>query len=332
MTKANLVAIQAKMTLADYRDGAAFHSKIAALISTAAHQSDFSLPTLVSFPELIAMYLGFVPRYWDAFKDQTSLEEAATKLVMTSVDRVPQPYRTRPEDAARWLLYIEPALDAERAYIDAFATLARDYGIYISGGSIALPPTESEPSKGGRHVADSTKVYNLSYLFSPRGVILSRTPKVNMTSGLEARLFDAAPASEVFPVDTALGRVATLVCFDGFHETLVERCDALGTQILLKPSYNQHPWNGPSTYDPSHGEGESWLKTGCPSIIQGRENIRYGVNAMLVGAVFEDMAAEGRSSIARNTGNPNACWEDAILAIASKPDTEEIIAATVELP
>ena len=68
-----------------------------------------------------------------------------------------------------------------------------------------------------------------------------------------------------------------------------------------------------------------------PAIIQGRENIRYGVNAMLVGGVFDDTYAEGRSTIAANTGRPDACWDEGILALATRPDTEEIIAATVEL-
>jgi predicted amidohydrolase len=156
-------------------------------------------------------------------------------------------------------------------------------------------------------------------------------PKVNLTPGLEERLFDPAPESAVLAVDTAIGRIGTLICFDGFHQTLVERCDAAGVQVLLQPSYNQHAWEGPSTYDPAHGEGENWLRTACPAIIQGRENIRYGVNAMLVGAVFEDTLAEGLSTIAVNTGCPGAALDESVLAIASRPDAEEVLVAKVEL-
>jgi hypothetical protein len=91
-----------------------------------------------------------------------------------------------------------------------------------------------------------------------------------------------------------------------------------------------HPWNAPWPFDETKLEGENWLCTGCPSVIQGRENIRYGVNAMMVGAVFEDTAAEGRSSIAVNIGRPDATWQDGLLAIASGPDVEEILVATVD--
>ena len=53
--QANLVAVQAKTQLADYRDAEAFWAKIADLMRQVAQSVDLSLPTLVSFPELIGM-------------------------------------------------------------------------------------------------------------------------------------------------------------------------------------------------------------------------------------------------------------------------------------
>jgi predicted amidohydrolase len=328
--KVNLVAVQARMEGEDYRDAKAFRAKIASLMAEVGKRVDVSLPTLVSFPELVGMYLSFVPRYWNEFSSGTI--DAGTRAVIAKYgDSLPEEHRTRARIMIRRLLYIDTAVEAEAAYVETFSSLAREYGCYVGAGSIALPPMEFEASKGGRHVADDSKLYNTAYLFSPRGVCLARTPKTQMTFGFEERMFDAAPASELVAVQTSLGKIGTLVCFDGFHETLVERYDAQGIEILLKPSYNQHSWCGPSTFEPAREEGENWLRYGCPSIIQGRENIRYGVNAMLVGGVFEDTYAEGLSSIAVNTGDPSASWKDGVLAIASKPDAEEIVAATIEL-
>ncbi len=329
--KVNLVAVQAKTELADYASAEAFHAKMASLMERTMRQVDRDLPTLVSYPELVGMYLAFVPYFWDDFKDETSLEAAATKLVMKNMGRLSEEDRRTPETAFRRLGFIEHAVETERTYMDTFSSLAREHGVYLAAGSIALPPMEDEPSKGGRHIIDESKVYNTSYLFSPRGVCLRRVPKVNMTEPFENRLFDSGPRSELVPVDTALGRVGTLVCWDGFHQTLVEHYDALGVDILLKPSYNQHPWDGPCSYGAPGTEGENWLRTGCPSIIQGRENIQYGVNAMMVGAVFEDMLAEGLSSVSQNTGRVGASWEEGVVAMAEKPDSEEIVADTVEV-
>ena len=329
--KVNLVAVQAKTELGDYRSVEAFQAKMAGLMQRAMREVDPQYPTLVSYPELVGMYLSFVPYYWDDLKDETNLERAGTKLVMQNIARLPEADRASPEAAGRRLLFIEHAVETEKAYVDTFSTLAREHGAYVAAGSIALPPLEDEPSKGGRHLRDETKVYNISYLFSPLGVCLNRVPKVNMTSPFEVRVFDGGPRSELVPVDTRVGRVGTLVCWDGFHHTLVERYDALNVDVLLQPSYNQKLWGGPCSYDAPGTEGENRLRTSCVSMIQGRENIQYGIEAFMVGAVFEDMLAEGLSYVARNTGRPGASWEEGVVAMAEKPDGEEIVAATVDL-
>ena len=328
--KVNLVAVQAKTELKDYASVEAFHAKIASLMERAMREVDPELPTLVSFPELVGMYLSFVPYYWDDLKDETNLEAAGSKLVMKNMARLSEEDRRTPEAAARRLMFIEYAVETERAYMDTFSSLARDYGVYLAAGSIALPPLEENARKGGRYIIDETKVYNTSYLFSPRGLCLRRVPKVYLTTS-EVGMFDSGPKSELVPVDTALGRVGTLVCFDGLHQTPVEHYDALGVDILLEPAYHQELWDGPCSYDAPGTEGENRLRTGNPSIIQGRENIQYGVNAFMVGAVFEDMLAEGLSSISRNTGRVGASWEEGVIAMAEKPDAEEIVAATVEV-
>ena len=219
----NLVAVQAKPTLADYRDHAAFHGKAASLMAAVAREADLRHPTLVSFPELIGMYLAFVPHYWDDLAGETNLEMAATKIVMKNITAVPEEHRTSPEAAARHLLFLQHAVETEAAYVATFSSLAREFGVYLAAGSIALPPVDHEPSKGGAHVADAAHIYNTAYLFSPRGVCLNRVQKVNLVPGFEERVFDPAPPTGLVPADTAIGRIGTLVCFDGFHETLVER-------------------------------------------------------------------------------------------------------------
>ena len=329
--KVNLVAVQAKTELNDYASAEAFQAKMSSLMARAMREVDGDLLTLVSFPELVGMYLSFVPYFWDDLKDETNLEAVGMKLVMKNIDRLDEEHRATPETAFRRLMFIDHAVETERAYVDTFSSLAREHGVYLAAGSIALPPLEDEPSKGGRHVMDETKVYNMSYLFSPRGVCLSRVPKVNMTEPFEVRVFDSGPKSELVPVDTPLGRVGTLVCWDGFHQTLVEHYDALSVDILLQPSYNQKLWNGPCSYDAPGTEGENRLRTTCVSMIQGRENIQFGIEAFMVGAVFEDMLAEGLSYIAQNTGRVGASWEGGVIAMAEKPDAEEIVAVTVEV-
>src|SRR3989304_2531395 len=108
----NLVAVQARMDRADYRSAEAFYGKIAGLMEQPSRQADFSLPTLVSFPELIGMFLSFLPRYWDDLKDEPALEAGAMKIVMRNFSSLPEGQRATPEAAGRRLLFIDTALEA----------------------------------------------------------------------------------------------------------------------------------------------------------------------------------------------------------------------------
>ncbi len=325
----NLVAVQPKPVLEDYRSAEAFHAKMSALMERATSEVDTALPTLVSFPEGIGLFLSFAPFYWEQVRTCRTLGQVIMRVV--------------PWNAASFLgtalrhrsfglktVFLHTALGAEKIYRETFSDLARNHGVYVLGGSLFTPPIEYEVSRG-RHIV-APRVQNTAYLFSPKGVCLRRVPKLNFPPPMESRIgLRGGARSDLVPADTALGRIGILVCYDGFFETLIEHYDGLGAQIILKPSYNMHPWRAPWAHDRRLEEGEAWLRYGLPSMIQGRENVLYGVNPMLVGKIL-DLEAEGLSSISWNTGDPAMPGEKALLAVAGRPDQETIVAATVEMP
>jgi len=327
--KMNLVAVQARPVLEDYRSARAFHAKMSDLMQRAVSQVDTSLPTLVAFPEGIGLFLSFVPFYYDQVKDC----ETVAQVIMRVAPRNLLPFlgtAIRHRALGLKTAFIHTALQAEKIYSDTFSALAREHRVYLLAGTIYVPPVEYEVSRG-RHIA-AARVQNMAYLFSPKGLCLRRVPKLNFSPPLETRIgFRRGQRSDLVPADTALGRIGILVCYDGFFETLIEHYDGLGAQIIVKPSYNMHPWNTPWAFDGRLKEGEAWLRHGLPSIIQGRENILYGVNPMLVGKIL-DLEAEGLSSVCWNTGDPSTPGEKALLAIADRPDEEAIVAATVDMP
>jgi predicted amidohydrolase len=328
--KINLVAVQASPELADYVSAHAFHTKMAALAQQAVAAVDRRHPTLLAFPEAIGLFLTFVPFHYDDIKDCRTFRQALLKVLSRRLPSFLEAMWRHRMPSLRRVVFLDTALAAEKIYADTFASLAREHGVYLLAGSLYTPPIEEEAVKG-RHLL-STYVYNTSYLFSPQGVILRRIPKANLVEPLEtAAGFGRGSKSELCPVETALGRIGVLICYDAFHHTLVEHYDALGTDILVQPSYNNDLWDGPWSGGRGLTEGQAWLRFGLPSIIQGRENIRYGVNPMMVGRIF-DLVGQGRSSISINTGRPGASLEDALLAIAAIPDGEEIVAATVDAP
>jgi len=290
-----------------------------ALLDDAMKAADPSLPSLVCLPEYLGMYLSFIPRYREQLQGVPTLLGAVERILELGGE---QPGDRRA--AAQQLLFVEHALETEAAYVDCFSSLAARHGIYLLAGSLCVPELDESPHRGGRIVLDGTRVYNTSYLFSPRGRCLQRVAKVNIPPG-ENLLFDAAPASQLVPAETAIGRIGTLLCFDGYHHRPVERYDAAGVELLLQPVYFGSPdvrFDGSGKVVPRPFD--------FVSLIQGRENIRYGMSSAMVGAVFDDKRAEGLSFIARNSGRADTHWEEAILARAEDPYAEAILTAVVE--
>src|SRR3972149_5490092 len=151
--KVNLVAVQAKTELNDYRSAEAFHAKMASLMERAMGEVPRSLPTLISYPELVGLFLSFVPHYWDDLKDETNVEAAILKIVMKNMARLSEEDRKTPETAARRLMFIEHAVETERAYVDTVSSLAREYGAYVAAGGIRPPAVRLllEPGAQGKH-------------------------------------------------------------------------------------------------------------------------------------------------------------------------------------
>jgi predicted amidohydrolase len=323
--RVNLVAVQAKTELGDYLSAEAFRTKMSALMDRALDGIDASLPTLVAFPEFVGMYLSFVPFYPDEAASDAKMSGVVGRIIERNIGRLGDTQRQNLRAAAQYLLFVEHAIETEQTYMETFAALARESGAYVVAGSACLPLMDESPHRGGRLVEDGSRVFNTAHVFSPQGRCLRRVSKVHIPPG-ESMLFDAGPKSELVPVETRMGRIGTLLCFDGYHHTPMEHYDAGGVDVVVQPVY----FGGPEVrFD---GTGAVVPKPlDFASLLQGRENIQYGVASAMVGAVFEDKRAEGLSFIARNTGRTDAAQQDTLLAQVGDVFEEAIVAATVEL-
>ncbi len=325
--KVNLVAIQPKPVMADYASPEAFYRKMASFMERARKEVDFSLPTLVVYPEGIGLPLAFVPHTYHQIGEARTFAAVMLRAIPKNLPRFTKAllkFRT----AIVRTIFLETALEAEEWYVKTFSSLAQEHGVYLCAGTIYLPHIEEEAVKG-RHLVGK-QVYNQSYLFNPGGVCLRRTPKVHLMPPTETK-FGFSPGSrlEVLPVDTKMGRLGTLVCYDAFHRSLIERFDAMGVQILVNPSHNDRWWNAKAGFNNAITVGDAWIRHGPPAMIQGREHIQYAVTPMLVSPVF-DVAAHGQAMICRNLGRANADPHRSLLAQAAV-DEEDVIYATVEV-
>ncbi len=316
-----LACVQSKLELDAYVSSQAFEAWILGQVKFALESRDSDEVALVAFPELIGLPLLFLlERQVSAGK----VQDAALELARESwFEALKLGLQYQNFSASSFIL--PRATRLFEVFVHAFSSAAKSTNSFISAGSSFLPGVELEAAKG-LHLADG-RVQNVSFLFAPSGKILTRSPKLNLTAGLEklvglsrGRLEDMATAI------TPLGHVTTLICYDGFFERALEKADSLGTQIIVQPSANAALWKGAWSADASKIEGREWLARGVMRGIQDRLNIRYALNPMMVGNLF-DLVFEGRSSISSNLSLTKL--ENPILSISKSHTDFEIVTARV---
>jgi deaminated glutathione amidase len=110
------------------------------------------------------------------------------------------------------------------------ATLARELGIYLLGGSIL------------EEIPGSEKTYNTSLLFGPQGNLLASYRKihlfdVDLTQGVSVRESDTrASGSTIAVVETELCRMGLTVCYDLRFPELYRGLVNQGAQLIFVPS------------------------------------------------------------------------------------------------
>ncbi len=325
----HLIAVQAELHLPNYRSPEAFAAWILDLSLRAVEGLD-DAPKLLAFPETVGLPLLLTLGGYAEVSRRTRVTGAALTVLRRDwrgVLRAAVRHRAFGPQA----LFVARALPAYRAYADAFSEAARRTNATIVAGSLFLPHIEDEASRG-LHVAGG-QVRNVSYTFTPTGSVVGRSAKRYLTPGLESRVGLSRAPAEMHVLETPAGRVGVAVCLDGFYSSVMEAFDGLGAQIIVQPSANYAPWTRCWLPDGAYSEGEAWLSLGLRLGVRGRQNIRYGVNPMLVGGMF-DLRAEGRTSIVANPRFLESETEGygGVLALAQSHDREEIMRAVVELP
>jgi predicted amidohydrolase len=296
-----LVAVQLEIGTEVLASAAVYRRSIEDAAARAIDAAGPAEARLVVFPEIaghLALYASAGPAARRAKTLGAALASAAVRRPLEVLRGV---VSTRLLDA-RHAVLAALAPDGERWWKSVFGPLARRFEAYIVAGShLRLGP-------GG----DLT---NASMLFGPDGKLLATTDKVNLVPGLEdgakGGLALARGTVDAIPiVETALGRIATLICYDGFREahTKHERFVAVGAriaargcvEIVANPAANPWPWRAPWP----HGEGsreEQWEREGLPGTLAQTPFAHFGITAHLVGKVL-DLSFDGASEILERTG------------------------------
>ena len=323
MPNVQLTAVQYRYRPEDYTSPDAFLTCVDNIVARATTDTP-EIPHLIAFPEMFALPLLFGLRVPEVLYQDTL--PAAMRLWLTRQGG--QVWRHLGSGVASVLR--PAASDAFEVYVETFAQIAKQYGVMIIAGSGLFPAIDHEPSRGWQAV--SRQVYNRGDVFAATGKRMGEVHKQQLTV-LERRLGITPAPTHPPVVHTPWGNLAVTICLDGFYDGIISHLDGQGANIIVQPSANFARWDAPWTAGERYLEGDAWLNFGLRHTIQDRQNIRYGVNPMMVGNLW-GMVMEGRSSIVTNTRYQQAQCEGyaGILKLAPTAHEDALLSVDVMLP
>jgi predicted amidohydrolase len=331
-----LAAVQLRLEAGDFATESTFARCIERAAERAAKECGDADHRLLVFPESTGHFIPLIRapaliRRLAALAEVVTVNRAMSALALSRpLPVLRSMWRARTLDASRGvLLSFMPA--ADRLMREVFSAVARRHGAFVVAGS------HLRPAAGA--------VTNTSYTFDPLGRLVATTHKANLVPGLE----DDAPGglglargdAERLPiVDAPWGRLATLICYDGFcrphtpGERFVcmgERADALGVDVVANPSANPWPWNQRWVFAPPGSRllrREQWRDEGLPATLRGLGRVRYGVTAHLCAEIF-DLRFEGTSQIVARSSSDS---DIQVLCEATSEAAAQAVVARVPLP
>jgi hypothetical protein len=284
--RVRVVAVQMKVSTEMYRDLPTFRSSMDRVLADAVKRRSRTCPTLVALPEDVGLGLVFLGQ-WDTVKDAKGIRAAGALLGAKLGPAVMENAVKHSVTATRALLLTVNDLWLRRAYYDTFSAAAAKHHIYLAAGSAPI----SRPG--------ASDVHNVAVLFGPDGKVLGEWSKVHLIDLEGPDGLDLSPGrvEDLGVVTTPFGKVGTAVCYDGFHDDVLDHLAGKGAGIILQPSFNPQVWTP---------EQETDWATGLWQRLKGRPGV-VGVNPMAVGSIF-DVVCEGRTNVVGAEAPPNGYY------------------------
>lgn len=327
MRQVGLVAVQQRLEAAEYADPARLQRRLGALLEAGLRELPDGLPVLAAFPEDAGTLLAFVED-GEILRTRRELSAAARALARRHLWGLARA-RLRHRVSTIRALFLERAPAAHQAYVELFGGLARRYGCYVVGGSAVFPRHRLED--GVAALASGADVFNTAYLFDPDGRVVGSQRKVHLVD-LEAENLDLSPA----PIDclavtpTPVGRVGIAICYDAFHDDVLQKLRSQRVQVLVQPSANPAAWDD--------WQRDDWARGAWRAVLEGGGRPLYAVNPMMVGSLF-DLTFQGQSGIftarpelGREAGYAGRPARPGVLRLARGWSDAEVLAVAVPHP
>lgn len=308
--RGNLLGIQPELFPADYQSLERLHLKLSAYLQKARDMGLINDKTVVVLPEHIGTWLMLAGEKNELYQ-ATHLKDAMNWLSISN----PVPFMrawisatgdNRMDDA--YLRMKAPGM--ARDYQVLFGGLAKEFGVTLVAGSIALPnPTVSQGQLQVGHGA----LYNVSLVFAADGLPLGQPQRQLYPIYDERGFIEPGDENVVSVVDTPAGRLGILIGSDSWYPDNYRKLNEQSAQLIAVPAYVtgrdtwERPWRGfKSVSTPPEvslkpeetSEGEAWRRLTLisqPPISQATA----GMSVFLRGQ-FWDLGSAGQSFLSRN--------------------------------
>jgi hypothetical protein len=299
-----LIAVEPSLEAQDYRGSEALREKLRNYLETARREGLLAPGAVAVFPEHVGTWLVAAHAPGLAYRAR-SLSSASVALILDDPIAYAIAFSASKEkDRSGAALFRARSARMAKDYQATFGALAKEYGVTIIAGSIAL---QDPAIIDGAIRTRAGPLYNVSAVFRPDGsvhplLVFKRYP-------IPAELSFLSPGDQPMPAfETPIGRVGVLICADSWHPELYEELAANRVGAVAVPAYIAKdgawtkPWGGyvtPEPGDVAHGdvgalsEGDAWRKYALPSRIRA-SGAAFGATAFLRGGPW-DLGADGRA-------------------------------------
>ncbi|AZF53890.1 Hydrolase, carbon-nitrogen family [Pseudomonas sp. R4-34-07] len=308
--RGNLLGIQPELFPADYQSLERLHLKLSAYLQKARELGLINDKTIVVLPEHIGTWLMLGGEKNELYQ-APHLRDAMNWLSISNPVQFMRAWisatgENRMDDA--YLRMKAPGM--ARDYQVLFGGLAKEFGVTLVAGSIALP--NPSVSLGQLQVGHGA-LYNVSLVFAADGLPLGQPQRQLYPIYDERGFIEPGDENIVSVVDTPAGRLGILIGSDSWYPDNYRKLNDQGAQLVAVPAYVtgrdtwDRPWRGfKSVSTPSEvslkpeetSEGEAWRRLTLisqPPISQATA----GMSVFLRGQ-FWDLGSAGQSFLSRN--------------------------------
>ena len=308
--RGNLLGIEPLLSPRDYQSLELLHLKLATYLNKARDAGLLNEKTIVVMPEHIGSWLMFRGEK-DELYQAANLHEAMHWLAISNPLSFTRAWlgaegESRLNDAHLRMKAKRMAAD----YQTLFGGLAREFGITLVAGSIALPAPRIE--NGTLH-AGSGALYNSSVVFDRNGTAIGKPQRQLLPTYEEQSYIQPSPDHQLNVVDTPAGRLGILVGSDSWYPDNYRVLNEQQVQLIAVPAFvtGKDTWNNPwggykSVSTPSEislkpgevSEGEAWHRLTLISSVPS-STAEAGITVFSQGR-FWDKHSVGQSFISRN--------------------------------